>query len=158
MWMKEKWIFRRFLKSSKWLALQRTPIFLEILFSTTSICFFHVTFSSMTTPSNLTAFPLLILMLFCMSWLVAGTGENHTLTLYEIKHTLFFLHLVKAYWLKGITKPCTHLHPAPSTSPQLHPAHFNLHPAHFSLHPALCNTLNNIWTKILHIIGQFPQI
>ena len=72
-----------------------------------------------TTPSNLTAFPLLILMLFCMSWLVAGTGENHTLTLYEIKHTLFFLHLVKAYWLKGITKPCTQLHPAPPSSTQL---------------------------------------
>ena len=26
-----------------------------------------------------------------MSWLAAATGENHTLTLYEIKHTLFFL-------------------------------------------------------------------
>ena len=40
-----------------------------------------------------------------------------------------------------ITKPCIHLHQA-----------------HFSLHPALCNTLNVIRTKILHIIGQFPQI
>ena len=30
-----------------------------------------------------------------------------------------------------------HLHPAPSSSIHLHPAHFNLH-------PALCNTLNNI--------------
>ena len=61
----------------------------------------------------------------------------------------------------GITKPCTQLHPALSpstqfisTSTQLH----YLHPAHFSLRPALCNTLNNIWTKILHIIGQFAQI
>ena len=66
---------------------------------------------------------------------------------------------------KGITKPCTQLHQAPSTSTNLHPAHFNLQTssihlrsAHFSLHPALCNTLNNIWTKILHVIGQFPQI
>ena len=40
----------------------------------------------------------------------------------------------------------------------LHPAHFSLHPAHFSLHPALCNTLNSIWTKILHLIGQFPNL
>ena len=53
--------------------------------------------------------------------------------------------------LKGIVKPCTHLNPSPSTSTQLHPAHF-------SLHPALCNPLNNIWTKVLHVIGQFPQI
>ena len=44
-----------------------------------------------------------------------------------------------------------HLHPAP-------PSSIHLHPAHFNLHPALCNTLNNIWTKILHVIGQFPQI
>ena len=32
-----------------------------------------------------------------------------------------------------------------------------LHPAHFSLHSALCNTLNNIATKISHVIGQFPK-
>ena len=50
---------------------------------------------------------------------------------------LFFLQIKKV----GITKPCTHL----------------LHPAHFSLHLALCNTLNVIRTKILHVIGQFPQ-
>ena len=53
------------------------------------------------------------------------------------------------------------MHPAPPSSIHLHPAHFNLqpappssihlHPAHFSLHPAFCNTLNNIWTKILHV-------
>ena len=61
-------------------------------------------------------------------------------------------------WMKAmsITKPCTQLHAAPSTSTQLHPpppSSIHLHPAHFSLHPALCNTLNNIWTKILHVIG-----
>ena len=67
------------------------------------------------------------------------------------------------------------LHPAPSTSTQListstqlhlpppssfqpPPSSIYLHPAHFSLHPALCNTLNNIWTKILHVIGQFLQL
>ena len=61
----------------------------------------------------------------------------------------------------GITKPCTHLHQAPSTSTQListstqlhppppssfqpPPSSTHLHLAHFSLHPALCNTLNNI--------------
>ena len=42
------------------------------------------------------------------------------------------------------------MHPPPSSSIRLHPTHFNLQ-------PALCNTLN-IWTKILHIIGQFPKI
>ena len=78
----------------------------------------------------------------------------------------------------GITKPCTQLNPALSTSTRLHPhsrsstqlhlpppssfqpppMSIHLPAAHFSLHPALCNTLNNIWTKILHVIGQFPQI
>ena len=61
----------------------------------------------------------------------------------------------------GITKPCTQLHPAPSNSTQLiltSTSSTHLHPAHSNLHPALCNTLNNIWTKILHVIGQFPQI
>ena len=28
-----------------------------------------------------------------MSWLAAATGENQTLSLYEIKHALFFLNL-----------------------------------------------------------------
>ena len=69
----------------------------------------------------------------------------------------------KEFWIFqwGITKPCTHLHPAPSTSIQLISTSTqlqHLHPAHFSLHLALCNTLNNIWTKILHVIEQFPQI
>ena len=42
---------------------------------------------------------------------------------------------------KGIiTKPCTHLHPAPSSSTHLQlppPRSIHLHPAHLSLHPAL---------------------
>ena len=38
------------------------------------------------------------------------------------------------------------------------PSSIHLHQAHFSLQPALWNTLNNIWTKILHVIGQFSQI
>ena len=78
----------------------------------------------------------------------------------------------------GITKPCTHLHPASSTSTQHHPpppsstqvhpsplnsfqpplGSIHLQPAHFSLQPVLCNTSNNISTKILHLIVQFPQI
>ena len=52
----------------------------------------------------------------------------------------------------------TQLHRPLPSSIYLHPANFNLHPAHFSLHPALCNTPDNIWTKILHLIGQFPEI
>ena len=54
-----------------------------------------------------------------------------------LENKIFFLQIKKM----GITKLCTHLHPA-----------------HFSIHPALCNTLNVIRTKILHVIGQFPQI
>ena len=45
----------------------------------------------------------------------------------------------------------TQHHPSP-------PSSIHLHPTHFSLLPALCNTLNVIRTKILHVIGQFPQI
>ena len=52
----------------------------------------------------------------------------------------------------------TQLHPPPSSSFQPPPNSIHLHPAHFSLHPALCNILDNIWTKILHALGQFPQI
>ena len=37
------------------------------------------------------------------------------------------------------------------------PSSTHLHPASFKLHPPLWNTLNNIWTNILHVIGQFPQ-
>ena len=69
--------------------------------------------------------------------------------------------LVNLILITGITKPCTHLHPASSTSTQLHPpptSSFQPPPSSIHLHAALCNTLNNTWTKILHIIGQFPQI
>ena len=52
----------------------------------------------------------------------------------------------------------TQLHPPPPSSFQPLPSSINLHLAHFSLHPTLCNTLNNIWAKILHVIGQFSQI
>ena len=64
---------------------------------------------------------------------------------------------------KGATKPYTQLHSAPSTSTQLHPpppsrfqpppSSIHLHPTHFSLHLALCNTLNNIRSKISDVIG-----
>ena len=37
-----------------------------------------------------------------MSKLADAMGENHTLTLYETKHILSFLHLVKAYLLETI--------------------------------------------------------
>ena len=52
----------------------------------------------------------------------------------------------------------TKLHPPPSSTFQPSTSSTHVHPAHFSLYPALCNTLNVIRTKILHIIGQFPQI
>ena len=53
------------------------------------------------------------------------------------------------------------MHPSPPSSIHLHSAprtSIYFHQAHFSIHPALCNTLNIITTKILHVIGQFPQI
>ena len=50
------------------------------------------------------------------------------------------------------------MHAAPPSSIYLQPADFNLHPADFSLHVALFNTLRYVWTKILHVIGQFPQL
>ena len=53
-----------------------------------------------------------------------------------------------------ITKPCTHLHPAPSTSTQL----IKPPPNSIHLYPALGSTLNVIRIKILHVIWQFPQI
>ena len=62
----------------------------------------------------------------------------------DIENTSFVVLIM------GITKPCTHLHPAPSTSNQ-----FFL--AHFSHHPAPCNTLNIIRTKLSHVTGQFGQ-
>ena len=43
------------------------------------------------------------------------------------------------------------MHPAP-------PTYTHLHQAHFSIQPVLCNTLSNICTDILHVIGQSPQI
>ena len=46
------------------------------------------------------------------------------------------------------------LYPPPPSLFQPPPSSIQLHPAHFGLHPALCNTLSNIWTKILHVIGE----
>ena len=71
-----------------------------------------------------------------------------------------FLHVFRRVLL-NCAPTSTELHPTPPSSIQLHPAppsSIHLHPAHFNLHLALCNTLNNIWTKILRVIGQFPQI
>ena len=65
---------------------------------------------------------------------------------------------MKNYFQKGITKSFTQLHPSLPSSFQPLPSSIHLHSAHFSLHPALCNTLNNIRTKISHAIGQFTQI
>ena len=48
----------------------------------------------------------------------------------------------------GITKPYIHLHPAPSTSKL----------RYLSLHPSLCNTLNNIRTKITRNWTIFPNL
>ena len=52
----------------------------------------------------------------------------------------------------------TNLHPPPPSSFQPPPNSIHLRPAHFSLHSTLRNTLNIIRSKVLHVIGQFPQI
>ena len=61
------------------------------------------------------------------------------------------------FLMTGITKLCTQtqLHSPQPSSFQPSPSSIHLYWYHFSLHPALWNTLN-IWTKILHVIGQFP--
>ena len=101
-----------------------------------------------------------------LQWLILNCNQTLQVNFLAYYNNLFLLDkrslLMKSFpfLMTGITKLCTQtqLHPPLPSSIHLHPAHFNLHPAHFSLHPALCNTLNNIWTKILHVIGQFPQI
>ena len=75
----------------------------------------------------------------CLLWKKKAITANHETSWKKKSEEVF---------LMGITKPCTHLHSAPSTSKL----------RYLSLHPSLCNTLNNIRTKILHVIGQFSQI
>ena len=79
-------------------------------------------------------------------------------------------------WMHGlvipmsITKPCTQLHAAPSTSLHLHPApstctHLILTSTQlfppptspFQPPPALCSALNNIETKYRTCLGNFPK-
>ena len=86
--------------------------------------------------------------------LVQSPNKKHVKHVFQNKFRMIF-HDQKTLSLNWVllnrAPTSTQLHTTPSTSTQLHPAHF-------SLHPALCNTLNNIWTKILYVIGQFPQI
>ena len=78
--------------------------------------------------------------------------------------SVFLLSLTtpnKQWVLLNRAPTSTHLHPPPLIFNQIHPpppSSTHLHPAHFSLLPALCNILNKIWTKILHVIGKFAQI
>ena len=100
-----------------------------------------------------------------LQWLILNCNQTLQVNFLAYYNNLFLLDkrslLMKSFpfLMTGITKLCTQtqLHPPLPSSIHLHPAHFNLHPTHFSLHPALWNTLN-IWTKILQVIRQFPQI
>ena len=84
------------------------------------------------------------------------TEDNRSTFSYQI---LRYIPAVNYLWVLLNRAPTfTQLHPPPPSSFQPPPSSIHLHPAYFSLHPALCNTLNNIWTKRLHVIGQFPQI
>ena len=73
--------------------------------------------------------------------------------------------------LSGITKPCTHLQPAPSASTQPHPAPSTsiqlistsnqLHPpphSSFQHPPSSLQYPQQYLNQILHVIRQFPQI
>ena len=77
---------------------------------------------------------------------------------FQHKICVFIISFIFLRVLLNRAPTSTQLYLPPPSSIHLHPVHFNLHPAYFSFHSALCNTLNNIWTKILHVIGQFPQI
>ena len=100
-----------------------------------------------------------------LQWLILNCNQTLQVNFLAYYNNLFLLDkrslLMKSFpfLMTGITKLCTQtqLHPPLPSSIHLHPAHLNLHPTHFSLHPALWNTLN-IWTKILQVIRQFPQI
>ena len=100
-----------------------------------------------------------------LQWLILNCNQTLQVNFLAYYNNLFLLDkrslLMKSFpfLMTGITKLCTQtqLHPPLPISIHLHPVHFNLHPTHFSLHPALWNTLN-IWTKILQVIRQFPQI
>ena len=100
-----------------------------------------------------------------LQWLILNCNQTLQVNFLAYYNNLFLLDkrslLMKSFpfLMTGITKlrTQTQLHPPLPSSIHLHPAHFNLHPTHFSLHPALWNTLN-IWTKILQVIRQFPQI
>ena len=100
-----------------------------------------------------------------LQWLILNCNQTLQVNFLAYYNNLFLLDkrslLMKSFpfLMTGITKLCTQtqLHPPLPSSIHLHPAHFNLHPTHFSLHPTLWNTLN-IWTKILQVIRQFPQI
>ena len=77
---------------------------------------------------------------------------------FSVTNEVYWWNRSHFWWwvLLNCAPTSTQLHPPPPSSSQPLTSSINLHPAHFSLHPALCNTLNNIWTKILHVIGQFP--
>ena len=84
------------------------------------------------------------------------TGFDFSIKILLVTKT--FLFWISLWVLLNRAPTFTQLHPPPARSFQPPPSSIHLHPAHFSLHLALCNTLNNIWTKILHVFGQFPQI
>ena len=92
-------------------------------------------------------------------WVNKVLKWNNFYTWNSISKRLFGSKYIRIYQIKyGYYLA---VQPRPPSSIQLHPAppmSTHVHPAHFSFHPALWNTLNNIWTKILHVIGQFPQI
>ena len=93
-----------------------------------------------------------------LQWLILNCNQTLQVNFLAYYNNLFLLDkrslLMKSFpfLMTGITKLRTQTQLHPSLPSSIH-----LHPAHISLHPALWNTLN-IWTKILQVIGQFPQI
>ena len=93
--------------------------------------------------------------------LVQSPNKKHVKHVFQNKFRMIFhdQKTLSLNWVLLNRAPIsTQHHTTLSASTQLISTSTQLHPANFSLHPALCSTLNNIWTKILHVIGQFPQI
>ena len=84
---------------------------------------------------------------------------EHTILIKRKKWYLVRKPLLKKFGvLLNHASTSPHLHAPPPSSFQPPSSYIHLHPTYFSLYPALCNTLNVIRSKILHVIRQFSQI
>ena len=81
-------------------------------------------------------------------------GKTCSMSLMRFNNRTFTYFFISLLNLRGITKPCPHLHPAPSTSTQLHPPP----PSSFQPPPSSLQHPQQYLNQNIHVIGQFPQI